>query len=145
VSHASILSFSLSTQYQINNNVNPALNLKRGNTYRFYLSATNHPFLLKSVQGTGTTNQFTTGVTNNGASTGILTFVVPANAAGAAYRLWYNCQFHAVMTNTITLIDYTVTNAAATAYVINGVNNPALTWTKGWTYVFDVSVGKFSV
>lgn len=38
-----------------------------------------HPFLIKTTQITGTANTYSTGVTNNGASNGTLTFVVPTN------------------------------------------------------------------
>jgi hypothetical protein len=39
-----------------------------------------HPFYLNSVQGTGTANAYNSGVTNNGAVSGSITFTVPMNA-----------------------------------------------------------------
>jgi hypothetical protein len=84
--------------YVINSVSNPELNLQRGHTYTFAINAPGHPFWIKSVQGAGTANAYNTGVTNNGIQSGTLTFVVPADAPDT---LFYNCQFHAVMTNQI--------------------------------------------
>lgn len=81
---------------------NPNLTLKRGMTYTFTVNAPGHPFLIKSVQGTGTANQYNDGVTNNGAVNGTVTFTVPSNAPNT---LFYNCEFHASMTGTITITD----------------------------------------
>lgn len=81
---------------------NPALTLKRGETYRFVVNAPGHPFWIKSVQGATQANAYNTGVTNNGAFNGTVTFVVPEDAPDILY---YNCEFHAVMTNAITITD----------------------------------------
>ena len=63
------------------------------------------------MQGTGTSNGVI--VTNNGTSSGVITWV--PSAAGTYY---YNCQFHSGMTNTITV------GAPAISYAWdNGVTN----------------------
>lgn len=80
----------------------PALTLVRGQTYVFNVNASGHPFWINSQQGTGTDNAYNEGVSNNGAQTGTITFTVPQ---GAPNTLYYNCQFHANMTNTITITD----------------------------------------
>lgn len=86
----------------LNNSSNPDLTLKRGSTYTFNVTAPGHPFLIKSVQGTGTGNTFNDGVTNNGAVSGTVTFTVPANAPDT---LFYNCEFHLSMTGTLNIVD----------------------------------------
>ena len=97
------------TEFQVTNNgtisylidgvANPSLTFQRGSTYIFHINTPGHPFLINTVQGTGTTNAYDTGVTNNGITSGDLTFVVPASAPDG---LFYNCQFHPLMTGTIT-------------------------------------------
>jgi hypothetical protein len=86
------------TSYTINTATNPTLNLTRGQTYTFLISATGHPFWIKTVQSTGTGNAYNDGVTGNGIEGGILTFAVPLSAPST---LFYDCQFHASMTGTI--------------------------------------------
>ncbi|WPY98517.1 hypothetical protein [Christiangramia sp. OXR-203] len=87
---------------EFNNNSNPNLTLRRGETYTFNLDAPGHPFLIKTVQGTGTSNLYDEGVTNNGAVSGTITFTVPEDAPDTLY---YNCEFHGVMTGTINITD----------------------------------------
>jgi hypothetical protein len=87
--------------YVINAQANPGLTLTRGRTYTFALSASGHPFWLKTAPETGTSSSYDTGVTNNGLSTGTLTFVVPASAPSLLY---YQCQFHEPMTGVITIV-----------------------------------------
>ena len=81
---------------------NPDLTLKRGQTYTFTVDASGHPFFIKTIQGTSTSNAYSSGVTNNGDQDGVVTFEVPMDAPDT---LFYNCQFHAVMTGTITITD----------------------------------------
>jgi len=85
-----------------NNENNPNLTLKRGETYTFSVNTPGHPFLINSVQGTGTGNTYNNGVTNNGAVSGTITFIVPSDAPDT---LFYNCEFHGSMTGTITITD----------------------------------------
>jgi hypothetical protein len=68
---------------------NATIYLVKGSTYTFNVNATGQPFLIKSVNSTGLTDQYTSGVTNNGAESGAVTFVVPSNAPSLLY---YNSQ-----------------------------------------------------
>lgn len=86
----------------LTNSSNPDLTFKRGNTYTFTINTPGHPFLINSTQGTGTGNMYNSGVTNNGATSGTITFVVPTDAPTT---LFYNCEFHGSMTGTITITD----------------------------------------
>lgn len=79
---------------------NPNFTFKRGSTYTFNVNTPGHPFLLKSVQGSGTSNMYNAGVANNGAVSGTITFTVPTDAPDTLY---YNCEFHGSMTGTITI------------------------------------------
>ena len=92
------------TSYIFNANgiSNPTLTLVRGLTYTFNISATGHPFWIKTTKTTGTVNQYNTGVTNNGASNGTITFVVPADAPDILY---YNCEMHAAMAGVFNIVD----------------------------------------
>ncbi len=81
---------------------NPNLTLQRGETYTFTINTPGHPFYIKSVQGTSSSNAFNDGVTNNGAVDGVITFTVPTDAPDT---LFYNCEFHGSMTGTITITD----------------------------------------
>jgi hypothetical protein len=90
------------TGNSLNNSSNPNLTLQRGRTYTFTLNTPGHPFLIKTTQITGTANTYSTGVTNNGASNGTLTFVVPTNAPNTLY---YICEFHSPMTGALTITD----------------------------------------
>jgi len=77
---------------------NPTLYLHRGKTYEFAVDATGHPFYINSTSGTGTGNAYSDGVTNNGAATGTIKFVVPQDAPS---KLYYNCQYHGSMAGEI--------------------------------------------
>ncbi len=81
---------------------NPALTLKRGATYTFTINSPGHPFYIKDVKGTGKANAYSTGVTGNGATNGTVTFTVPNDAPDTLY---YNCEFHALMTGVLTITD----------------------------------------
>ena len=76
------------------NTLNPVLYLNRGVNYRFNVNASGHPFLIKTIPGTGLDNVYPNGVVNNGAQVGIVTFKVPFNAPNTLY---YQCQLHASM------------------------------------------------
>ena len=88
--------------YTIDGSSNPTLALLRGFTYTFTVNATGHPFWIKTSQTTGTGNAYTTGITNNGIVSGVLTFSVPYNAPNTLY---YICEYHSAMTGTITISD----------------------------------------
>ncbi len=80
----------------------PTLTLVRGKTYEFDVTAGGHPFWIKTIQSTGSSNQYNEGITNNGVSSGKLTFTVPNDAPSTLY---YNCQFHGSMTGIINIVD----------------------------------------
>lgn len=86
----------------LENAQNPDFTLQRGQTYEFVVNTPGHPFLIKSVQSTGTDNTYDQGVTNNGASQATITFTVPDTAPDT---LFYNCEFHGAMTGVFTIID----------------------------------------
>jgi plastocyanin len=79
-------------------NSNPTLYLTRGETYTFSLNASGHPFYIKTVNGTGTGNQYANGVSGQGTQVGNITFTVPMNAPK---KLYYNCSVHGSMNGTI--------------------------------------------
>jgi len=77
--------------------------LTGGQTYTFTVTAGGHPFWIATQRGSGDTEShaFSTGVTNNGASPGTVTFVVPASAPAT---LFYQCAFHDPMGGTLTIV-----------------------------------------
>lgn len=126
---------------------NPELELTRGKTYEFAVNSPGHPFLLKTVNATGTDNTYDDGVTNNGAASGSVVFTVPDDAPDV---LWYVCEFHASMIGRIRIVDegatraFTVGNNGPSAYTFSGsgltdVENPNFTFKRGETYTFEVS------
>jgi hypothetical protein len=88
--------------YVIDGANDPSITVVRGCSYTFNLDAAGHPFLIKTVQGSGAGNAYNTGVTNNGEDFGVIEWDVAANAPD---DLFYNCQFHAAMAGTIQVID----------------------------------------
>lgn len=77
----------------------PILYLRRGETYVFVNnSGGSHPFQIRLSAG-GT--PYSLGVTNNGANSGNITFVVPMAAPNTLY---YQCTAHGSMGNTINIV-----------------------------------------
>jgi hypothetical protein len=77
----------------------PALYLMRGMTYYFVNnSGGSHPFEIRVADG-GVA--YSSGVANNNASTGVITFTVPMNAPATLY---YQCSAHSNMGNTINIV-----------------------------------------
>jgi hypothetical protein len=99
---------SSSGYYSISNNGinlgnNPPLTLLRGTTYTFSLNVSGHPFRIQTTIGAYDPNtQYTTGITNSGAESGNLVFVVPANAPNTLY---YICEYHPAMNGVINITD----------------------------------------
>ena len=75
----------------------PSVTVRVGDTLNFAVNATQHPFYLKTVQGTGTDNLIS-GATGNGATIGTVSWI--PNAAGTYY---YQCSIHNAMYGTITV------------------------------------------
>jgi hypothetical protein len=90
------------SSYRIDGVDNPNLDLVRGRTYTFNVTATGHPFWIKTVQSTGTLNAYNTGVTGNGTQNGTITWTVPNNAPALLY---YDCQIHLEMTGEFHITD----------------------------------------
>lgn len=93
------------TAFHVNGVNNRPLNLVRGQTYTFTVSAPGHAFYIKTAQVIGTASQYTDGVTGNGVDEGELTWTIPNDAPG---NLFYQCGIHQPMGSTIT-----ITNPAA--------------------------------
>ena len=74
---------------------NPTITMNAYDTITFNVNASGHPFYVKTLAGTGSSNQ-AAGVTNNGAQVGTVTF--KPTASGTYY---YNCEFHGSMQGTI--------------------------------------------
>jgi hypothetical protein len=107
--HAATHAFNVvnngASAWTIDGQDNPPLTLVRGDTYQFNLQAVPgfHPFYIKIANSTGSGNQFTQGVTNNGATgSTTITFIVPAAAPDT---LHYNCGNHSAMNGSIAIID----------------------------------------
>jgi hypothetical protein len=116
------------------NEKNPIITLYRGNTYKFDVDAVGHPFWIMtepykskvSVDGS-TSTIFDTGVTNNGADKGTVTFTVPTT--GAPDTLYYQCGNHDAMYGILQIKDATATTVIDPANDIIGVKNYSLrTW-----------------
>ena len=109
----------------------PTLTLERGKTYEFDVSAQGHPFWIKTDQVTGSSSQYNEGITNNGLSSGKLTFAVPSDAPSTLY---YICQIHGNMTGIIKIVD---NNDNGT---ILGNNNSGNTSTPSYGYSLDLEL-----
>ena len=81
----------------LNGDADPDLHFNIGDSVNFEVNTPGHPFYLKTVQGTGTSNLIS-GVTNNGATNGTVTWT--PTAAGTYY---YQCSLHNGMNGTITV------------------------------------------
>lgn len=87
--------------YLIGGVSNGTISLVRGNTYNLNINASGHPFWIQTVTGAYSSgNIYSSGITNNGAQTGTITFVVPNDAPNTLY---YVCQFHSSMQGTINI------------------------------------------
>jgi hypothetical protein len=91
--------------YLIDYQPNPTLTLVRGNTYEFDLSLDGiYPFYIKTIASLGNVNTYNVGVTNNGATAGTITFIVPQDAPDTLY---YSSSTEFNMRGTISVIDGT--------------------------------------
>lgn len=90
------------TAYRIDGVDNPALQLTRGKTYTFNVTANGHPFFIKTARVTGSGSQYPNGVTGQGVQVGTLTFVVPMDAPST---LFYQCGIHSSMGDTLYIAD----------------------------------------
>tara|TARA_R110000868_G_scaffold30953_8_gene113930 strand:+ start:20774 stop:22459 length:1686 start_codon:yes stop_codon:yes gene_type:complete len=77
---------------------NPILYLRRGDTYRFDMAATGHPFEIRVSNGGAA---YSTGVTNNTQDAQPVTFAVPMSAPSTLY---YQCTVHSGMGAVINIV-----------------------------------------
>ncbi len=113
------------------NENNPILTLYRGNTYKFDVNAKGHPFWImtepyksKVSEDGSTSTIFDTGVTNNGADYGTVTFTVPTT--GAPDTLYYQCGNHDAMYGILQIRDVVSTTSINVEDDIIGVKNYSL-------------------
>jgi len=82
---------------------NPALPLARGNTYVFNLNTNGlFPFWIKTQPTTGRANAYNSGVSRNGATTGLVTFTVPQDAPDT---LFYIAENQSGMQGVLNIVD----------------------------------------
>ena len=79
---------------------NPEVRIKEGERINFHVDATGHPFYIKTTDTAGT-GDLVSGVTNNGATDGTVTWTPPGGSAGTYY---YKCGNHAAMGGVITVV-----------------------------------------
>lgn len=82
------------------NGTNQSFDVRVGEIMEFSVSTPGQPFWIKTLQITGTSNAVTTGITNNGATTGSVIWDTSNMAPGIYY---YISQNSSTMTGTITL------------------------------------------
>jgi len=78
---------------------NPNLVIDRGDTISWTVNASGHPFYIKDVQGTGTSNQ-TSNVTGQGTTNGVISYT-----PGVDGRKYYQCSSHNDMHGEIYICD----------------------------------------
>jgi hypothetical protein len=95
-----------SNKYYVDGVQTGSLNLKKGCTYYFNVddsSTDSHPLFIGTTSGGGNfVNEYSSGVTNSRATSGLLTFNVPADAPS---QLYYNCGYHSSMGGIINIIE----------------------------------------
>ena len=79
---------------------NPEVRIKEGERINFHVDASGHPFYIKTTNTTGN-GDLVSGVTNNGAMDGTVTWTPPGGSAGTYY---YKCGVHAAMGGVITVV-----------------------------------------
>ena len=93
------------SSYIIDNQSNPTLTLVRGNTYVFNLTLNGvFPFWIKTQPTTGIGDVYSSGVTRNGSTSGLVTFTVPQDAPATLY---YASQNQINMQGRLDIVDGT--------------------------------------
>jgi hypothetical protein len=90
--------FAADSKFFTANANDPVLYLRRGETYKFIVNASGHPFEIRASNGGSAYN---TGVTNNTQSNGTITFIVPMAAPATLY---YQCTAHSGMGAVINIV-----------------------------------------
>ena len=91
---------------------NSTIVVTKGDTITIDINASGHPLWIKTVQGTGTGNAVTTGMSNNGDDVGTIVWNTTSISPGTYY---YNCQNHASMFGQITVESANTSTTVATA------------------------------
>lgn len=135
------------TDYTINGLPDPGLSLQRGVTYVFQLgSLPFHPFYIKSTSGFGSAGAYNNGVVNNGATSGNITFTVPADAPNT---LFYQCGNHPSMLGTLTITTPATPPTVRIVYInVADFITVKSTGTNGWSaspeFKCDISAPEWS-
>jgi len=87
--------------WNVNGQDNPTLTLARGSTYTFAVNAPGHPFDIKTAPVTGTADQLDAGVSQQGVTSGTVTFNVPTSPSTPP--LFYQCEVHSTMSGSLQL------------------------------------------
>ena len=110
---------------------NPIIKLYRGNTYKFNVNAKGHPFYIMTepyksqiAEDGSTSTLYSTGVTNNGADYGTVTFTVPLT--GTPDTLYYQCGNHNAMYGILQIRDVSTLAKINPEDDIVGVKNYSL-------------------
>lgn len=117
--NVSVGAVSGTNRYLIDSQSYPALTFTRGSTYTLNINTTGHPFWIQTTDNWGSydsSNTYNNGVTNNGATSGTITFVVPYDAPNTLY---YRCQHHTGMGNTINIVSDSGVNTKHTLIQYN--------------------------
>ena len=125
--------------YVINGTNDPALTLQRGVTYVFAIgNLATHPFRIQSTPGTNGV-VYNNGVSNNGATSGNVTFNVPANAPNS---LFYQCGSHIAMVGTLTIVTPPSPPTVQIVHIdVSQFVTIASTGTNGWSAVPEYKCG----
>jgi hypothetical protein len=108
------------------NGLNPPIILVRGTTYTFNVTSTGHPLWIKTSRTAGTGSAYSTGVTNNGTSSGSITFVVPQAAPNLLY---YVSENDVNLSNEIYVVNSTISIIGDTYSQGNNILSGSLTIT----------------
>jgi hypothetical protein len=115
---------------------NTTITLTRGQTYYFDVAAPSHPLWIKTDPVIGTGNAYSTGVVNNGAGNGRVSFQVPFTAPGTLY---YQCQFHVGMYGTLSVVDGSVIQNGNSNVQVSNNGNITLSATSSYSWNFDTA------
>ena len=100
--HTFIVDHSSNIAYVMDGLENQSIYVIRGNTYKFTVNTSGHPFWIKTQAVTGTGSAYNTGVSVNGVEQADIIWTVGQDAPNTLY---YTCQFHARMHGTIYVVN----------------------------------------
>jgi hypothetical protein len=100
--HTFIVDHNTNQSYAMDGLPNSPIYVIRGNSYKFTLDVSGHPFWIKTATVTGTGSAYSDGLDQNGIETGTINWTVPLTAPNTLY---YQCQYHARMNGIIYVVD----------------------------------------